>query len=208
MKTSAISRLWGRSSGPLVDSPPNSLWGSTPRRWDFSVSDSQLVLSLSINPRNCFKVFVSNWVYLLRQLVPSCHWEYVRSAENPVDYASRGLCPSDLVKNLLYWSGPAFLTDTVETWDMLVALVPIEQLWEIWSIKYFWFFLAIYRHKKILFLTVFFLKIFNVEKTFGCVKHLKIEYKVSHKLLIEEMKKKLSVNPLQLFISVLKLEFS
>ncbi|CAI6360469.1 unnamed protein product [Macrosiphum euphorbiae] len=94
----------------------------------FAWSDSQIVLSWLINPHTCFKVFVSNRVHLVRQLVPSCHWGYVRSAENPADCASRGLLPSDLVEHLVYWSGPAFLKDAVDTWDMSIAVVPIEQL--------------------------------------------------------------------------------
>lgn len=94
----------------------------------FAWSDSQIVLSWLVNPHTCFKVFVSNRVHLARQLVPSCRWGYVRSAENPADCASRGLLPSDLVKHLLYWSGPAFLKDNVNTWDMSVSVVPIEHL--------------------------------------------------------------------------------
>ncbi|XP_050065977.1 uncharacterized protein LOC126555053 [Aphis gossypii] len=97
----------------------------------FAWSDSQIVLSWLVNPHTCFKVFVSNRVHLARQLVPTCQWGYVRSAENPADCASRGLMPSDLVNHVLYWSGPAFLKGTVEAWDMSVAAVPMEQLPEI-----------------------------------------------------------------------------
>jgi len=74
----------------------------------FAWWDSQIVLSWLVNPHTCFKMFVSKRVYLVHQLLPSCHWSYVRLAENPAYCASRGLLPSDLVKHLLYWSGPAF----------------------------------------------------------------------------------------------------
>jgi len=81
----------------------------------FAWLDSQIVLSWFINPYTCFKVFVSNQMHLVHQLVPSCHCGYVRPAENSVDYSSRDFLSSDLVKQLLYWSAPAFLKDTVET---------------------------------------------------------------------------------------------
>ncbi|XP_008182024.1 uncharacterized protein LOC103309124 [Acyrthosiphon pisum] len=86
----------------------------------FAWLDSQIVLSWSVNPHTCYTVFISNRVHLVHQLVPSCRWGYVWSAKNPTNCASRGLLPSDLVKHILYWSGPAFLKDTVESWDMQI----------------------------------------------------------------------------------------
>lgn len=81
-----------------------------------------------MNSHVSFKVFISNRVHQVRQLIPACRWLYVRSAENPADCASRGLLPSELPVHALYWSGPTFLKNPIETWSMLVPSVPGEQL--------------------------------------------------------------------------------
>ncbi|XP_060870209.1 uncharacterized protein LOC132944717 [Metopolophium dirhodum] len=94
----------------------------------YAWSDSQVALAWLMNSHVSFKVFISNRVHQVRQLIPSCRWLYVRSSENPADCASRGILPSELSVHALYWSGPTFLKNPSETWSMLVPSVPVEQL--------------------------------------------------------------------------------
>jgi len=94
----------------------------------YAWSDSQITLAWLMNPHISFKVFISNRVHQVHQLMPSCCWLYVRSAENPANCASRGIMPSELTAHSLYWSGPAFLKTPIETWNFSVTSVPVEQL--------------------------------------------------------------------------------
>lgn len=91
-------------------------------------SDSQIVLSWLINQHSCFKVFVSNRVHQIHQLLPSCKWGYVRTDDNPADCASRGMLPSALLQFSLYWSGPQFLLHSKETWDLSPCTISLDQL--------------------------------------------------------------------------------
>ncbi len=47
------------------------------------------------NPRR-FNVYVGNRVSQIVNLIPPDHWNHVVSADNPADYASRGLYPSEI----------------------------------------------------------------------------------------------------------------
>ncbi|KAE9521350.1 hypothetical protein AGLY_018254 [Aphis glycines] len=91
-------------------------------------SDSQIVLSWLINQHSCFKVFVSNRVHQIHQLLPSCKWGYVRTDDNPADCVSRGMLPSALLKFSLYWYGPQFLLHSKETWDLSPCTISLDQL--------------------------------------------------------------------------------
>lgn len=91
-------------------------------------SDSQIVLSWLVNPHTDFKVFVSNRVNQMKQMLPQCQWRYVRSSSNPADCASRGLMPSELLQHALYWSGPDFLCCDESTWECLSTPLPVNQL--------------------------------------------------------------------------------
>jgi len=82
----------------------------------YAWSDSSVALSWIGNTQCDFKVFVSNRVHKIRQLVPQCIWGHVRTHDNPADCASRGLPPSSLVNMKLYWHRPAFLTQAPSTW--------------------------------------------------------------------------------------------
>lgn len=65
-----------------------------------------------------FNVFVSNHVYQIQQCLLSCTWRYVRSDFNPADCASRGLLPTALLRYTLYWLGPEFLRQSIDTWKI------------------------------------------------------------------------------------------
>lgn len=101
----------------------------------FAWTDSQIVLSWLVNPHELFKVFVSNRVHQVHQLLPQCSWGYVRSAKNPADCASRGMLPSELLLHSLYWSGPDFLLQPHEEWDVTSSPLPVNMLPEVKSIS-------------------------------------------------------------------------
>jgi len=61
----------------------------------YAWSDSQIVLSLLVYPHHMFKVFVSNRMHQVQQLLSGCQWNYKRSNTNPADCASRGMSLSD-----------------------------------------------------------------------------------------------------------------
>ena len=54
-------------------------------------------------------VYVSNRVCKVRDRTEVIQWHYVPGADNPADIASRGARPRALVKNRLWFEGPAFL---------------------------------------------------------------------------------------------------
>ena len=57
---------------------------------EFLWTDSQVVLNYISNESKRFKVFVANRVQMARNNTNLSQWNYVRSAYNPADSASRG----------------------------------------------------------------------------------------------------------------------
>lgn len=75
----------------------------------FAWSDSQIALAWIKSSPHRWRTFVSNRVSFIQEKIsPSC-WYHIPSEENPADVASRGSLPSELLKNSLWWAGPAFL---------------------------------------------------------------------------------------------------
>jgi len=94
----------------------------------YAWTDSSIVLSWLTTPQVSYKIFVSNRINKINQLLPDCQWLHVSSEDNPADCASRGLKPSELRHHDLYWNGPSFLLNSVEDWSFEVPRVPVEQL--------------------------------------------------------------------------------
>ncbi|GFS67445.1 integrase catalytic domain-containing protein [Trichonephila clavipes] len=59
---------------------------------------------------NLLKTFVANRVATIQHLTNAEQWHHVSSEQNPADLVSRGLDPSSLLNNSLWWNGPKFLT--------------------------------------------------------------------------------------------------
>ncbi|CAI6362474.1 unnamed protein product [Macrosiphum euphorbiae] len=97
----------------------------------FAWSDSSIVLSWLNIPHTSFKTFVSNRIYQIQSAVPGCHWQHVRSEDNPADCASRGLLPDELRRCKLYWRGPTFLQSPVEAWSQEIPQLELEELPEV-----------------------------------------------------------------------------
>ncbi|VDI08597.1 Hypothetical predicted protein [Mytilus galloprovincialis] len=71
-------------------------------------TDSNVVLGYIANDSRRFHVFVANRVQQIRDNTEPFQWNYVSSAENPADIASRGATPIKL-RESKWFTGPDFL---------------------------------------------------------------------------------------------------
>ena len=76
--------------------------------------DSQTVLFWIMN-RGEWKQFVKHRVNEILKLSDKGEWRYCQSQENPADIGSRGMSASELKQNVLWWQGPAWLTEPEES---------------------------------------------------------------------------------------------
>ena len=83
----------------------------------FFWTDSMIVLKYVHNETKNLTVFVANRVAKIREISSPSQWNYVRSADNPADVASRGIQVSDNLKWRLWTQGPAFLWNLSECDD-------------------------------------------------------------------------------------------
>ena len=79
-------------------------------------TDSTIVLRYILNTRRRFVTFVANRVALIHQSSNPKQWRHVRSEDNPADYASRGLKPSESDKLDVWRNGPDFLWKNSKEW--------------------------------------------------------------------------------------------
>ncbi|KAF0721556.1 Integrase catalytic domain-containing protein, partial [Aphis craccivora] len=94
-------------------------------------SDSTIVLSWLTVPHQSFKVYVSNRVHQIHNLLPDCRWQYVDSTNNPADCASRGITPSVLAQHELYWRGPDLIYGDPTDWDHPFSPLSLSHLPEV-----------------------------------------------------------------------------
>ncbi|XP_060871376.1 uncharacterized protein LOC132945621 [Metopolophium dirhodum] len=89
-------------------------------------SDSSVVLSWLTSDQKHFKIFVTNRVAKISQLLPGCMWSYVSTNDNPADPASRGLLPKSMLSSSIYWNGPDFLRLPEDQWPQsrFIPLTP------------------------------------------------------------------------------------
>ena len=73
-------------------------------------TDSTIVLAWLATDPSKLKTFVAHRVSKIQQLIPYEHWSHVSGTDNPADPASRGIRPSELAHNELWWSGPSWLS--------------------------------------------------------------------------------------------------
>jgi len=97
----------------------------------YAWSDSTIVLGWLSARHDSFKIFVSNRVFQVLTLIPGCQWSHIASAKNPADCASRGVFPSELPSNSLYWHGPPMLTHPISSWATVTPILSPSQLPEL-----------------------------------------------------------------------------
>lgn len=98
-----------------------------PKKYIHAWTDSTVVLAWLNNHPSKWKTFVGNRVAeIITTLEPQC-WSHVKSENNPADCASRGLKPSELVNNDLWFNGPRFLREEEVPYCKLVNTTDLEE---------------------------------------------------------------------------------
>ena len=77
--------------------------------------DSKIVLGYITNEVKRFKIYVANRAQLIREMTDIDRWHYIPSADNPADFASRGL-EVDAPEVEMWFKGPPILWDKEETY--------------------------------------------------------------------------------------------
>lgn len=72
-------------------------------------TDSTVVLGYINSDAKRFHVYVANRIQQIRDCTQPDQWHYVRSEDNPADYASRGMSADKLLKADMWLNGPSFL---------------------------------------------------------------------------------------------------
>ena len=75
----------------------------------FFWTDSEAVLRYIRNKTSRFKTFVANRLAVIHDITIPSQWNYIPSAENPADLASRGIYPDEAFKLDRWIQGPDFL---------------------------------------------------------------------------------------------------
>ncbi|KAF0693809.1 Integrase catalytic domain-containing protein [Aphis craccivora] len=89
-------------------------------------SHSSVALAWIVNIQLEFKVFVSNRVHQIRQLIPLCNWAHISTQNNPADCTSRGVSSLALIDLKLYWYGPKILMQSPSTWVSHIPFLDSE----------------------------------------------------------------------------------
>ncbi|XP_062704119.1 uncharacterized protein LOC115258504 [Aedes albopictus] len=90
-------------------------------------TDSSIVLHwLASHPRK-WKTFVANRTAAILEYLPRSCWRHVSSKENPADLASRGLTPTELVGNRLWFQGAPWLKNDESEWNQDPPLEAVDE---------------------------------------------------------------------------------
>ncbi|XP_053691129.1 uncharacterized protein LOC128739658 [Sabethes cyaneus] len=90
-------------------------------------TDSMIVRYwLSSNPSR-YQMFVANRISEVQHLTKNGTWRHIAGTDNPADFLSRGVSPSDLVHSSLWWEGPNWLKQEKLYWPQAQEVV-LEEL--------------------------------------------------------------------------------
>ena len=98
----------------LMVSVRDALRGEIKNIEDWCWSDSTITLSWIKAENLEFKPFVENRLRIIRKNITPVRWNHCRSAENPSDIITR-FNSCNLNSNDLWWHGPEFLKEIIET---------------------------------------------------------------------------------------------
>ena len=82
----------------------------------FFWTDSTIVLAWLQKPPCSWTTFVANRISTILDCVGQANWFHVETNFNPADLATRGVLPSNLQENSLWWEGPAWLRQPQSQW--------------------------------------------------------------------------------------------
>ena len=78
-------------------------------------TDSKVVLGYINSDAKRFHVYVANRVQQIRDKTSPKQWKYVETEKNPADYASRGMSVKAMSSSNMWWNGPEFLWQQMDT---------------------------------------------------------------------------------------------
>ncbi|GBL92837.1 hypothetical protein AVEN_51225-1, partial [Araneus ventricosus] len=84
----------------------------------FLWSDSKIVLHWLKGSSKIWKPFVSNRVAQVQLLTPPNCWNHCSGSENPADFTTRGESTRKFLTSFLWWMGPAWLSQPVQSWPV------------------------------------------------------------------------------------------
>ncbi|XP_068735424.1 uncharacterized protein [Montipora capricornis] len=87
-------------------------------------SDSTAFLQYIKNEDKRFHTFVANRLAVIHDGSKPSQWNFVESARNPADDASRGLTPEELLLQDRWFKGPEFLWKQEESWPVPSSPLP------------------------------------------------------------------------------------
>lgn len=84
----------------------------------FFWTDSEIVVGWLDKASSQLKTFVANRVAAIQHktIEKGFCWNWVAGESNPADIASRGICPSKIIDDKLWWNGPEWLCLSQEYW--------------------------------------------------------------------------------------------
>jgi len=82
----------------------------------FLWTDSSIVISWLRQTPNTWKTYVANRVSQIFENVGNIPWRHVVSRNNPADLGTRGCTALELKSSTLWWNGPDWLAQALETW--------------------------------------------------------------------------------------------
>lgn len=83
----------------------------------YAWTDSAITLAWISTPPYKLKTFVSSRVANIQEKIPAEKWRFVKTNENPADYATR--TGVDMIVLNRWWHGPSFLLDQPENWPKI-----------------------------------------------------------------------------------------
>lgn len=82
----------------------------------YAWTDSTTALVWIKSSPHRWATFIANRSSQIQELTPPSIWRYVPTQHNPVDCASRGLFPSELINHPLWWTGAPYLKEAPYNW--------------------------------------------------------------------------------------------
>lgn len=90
-------------------------------------TDSSIVLMWLQKHASHWPPYIAARVRNIQELFNANHWSHVRTYENPADIATRGVLPSVLLQNSLWFQGPNWLIQDKSEWPKLEFIQPASE---------------------------------------------------------------------------------